>query len=84
MDVTCLNVFKVVGRYNLDVRICSCPKRDRKQDEEKALEDRNKAVGLASSLARSTSVFSKPSAKKKKTEVEEFVMVPVSLNLLPS
>ena len=37
------------------------------------------AKGHADSLARSNSVFSKPTGKKRKAnEVEEFVMVPVS------
>ncbi len=69
---------EVVGRQSVDVRICSCPKRDRQQEESRAQVVRNRAQQLAEGIARSNSVFTKPSAKRKKTEVEEFVMVPVS------
>jgi hypothetical protein len=69
---------EVVGRHVFDVRICSCPKRDKVQEETKFHKDRAEAMGLAEGLARSNSVFTKPSAKKRKMEVEEFVMVPVS------
>ena len=68
---------EVVGRQVVDVRICSCPKRDRTQEETKYQQDRAKVLGCADGLARSNSVFTKPSAKKRRMEVEEFVMVPV-------
>ena len=69
---------EVLGRFNVDVRICSCPKRDKHQEESKFNQQKVKAMGLADGLARSNSVFTKPSAKKRKIDVEEFVMVPVS------
>lgn len=68
---------EVVGRQVVDIRICSCPKRDKTQEENKYREDKKKALGCAEGLARSNSVFTRPSAKKRKMEVEEFVMVPV-------
>ncbi len=71
---------EVLGRYNVDVRICSCPKRDRQQEESKHHVAQKRAQELAEGIARTNSVFTKPSAKRKKTEVEEFVMVPVSTN----
>ena len=44
----------------------------------KYAKERAKALGHADSLARSNSVFSKPTGKKRKAnEIEEFVMVPV-------
>jgi len=67
-----------VCRYHVDVRICSCPKRDRQQEESKHQVTKARAEQLANGLARSNSVFTKPSAKKRKMDVEEFVMVPVA------
>lgn len=69
---------EVIGRISMDVRICSCPKRDMQQEETKFRRDRDKALGLADSLARSNSVLTKPSGKKRKLDMEEFVMMPVS------
>ena len=69
----------VIGRYVIGLRTCSCPKRDKKQDEVKYAKELAKAQGHADSLARSNSVFTKPIGKKRKAnEVETFVMVPVS------
>lgn len=69
----------VIGRWVVGLRTCSCPKRDKKQDEVKYAKERAKALGHADSLARSNSVFSKPTGKKRKAnEIEEFVMVPVA------
>ena len=72
----------VIGRYVVGLRTCSCPKRDKKQDEVKYAKELAKVQGHADSLARSNSVFTKPTGKKRKAnEVEEFVMVPVSERL---
>ena len=69
----------VIGRVVFGLRTCSCPKRDKKQDEIKYAKDQAKAQGLADSLARSNSIFTKPTGKKRKAnEVETFIMVPVS------
>ena len=73
-------VGNVVGRVIIDVRICSCPNRDFRQEEQKFRKERAAAVGAAEGLARSNSVFTRPSnppGKKRKLEAEEFVMVPV-------
>jgi len=69
----------VIGRVVFGLRTCSCPKRDKKQDEIKYAKDQAKAQGLADSLARSNSIFTKPTGKKRKAnEVETFIMVPVA------
>ena len=64
------------------MRICSCPKRDRQQEESKHQATQKRAQQLAQGIARTNSVFTKPSAKKRKAEVEEFVMVPVRIDTL--
>ena len=67
----------VMGRSVVDIRICSCPKRDKGQEEKKAKE----ALQMADSLARSNSVVRVAPAphqgKKRKLEQDEYVMVPV-------
>lgn len=73
----------VVGRVIIDLKLCTCPKRDRQQDETRAVDETQKLMDAADGLARSNSVFTKPSGKKRKIETEEFVMVPVSFNLIP-
>ena len=73
----------VIGRVVFGLRTCSCPKRDKKQDEIKYAKDQAKAQGLADSLARSNSIFTKPTGKKRKAnEVETFIMVPVSKRVI--
>ena len=68
----------VLGRDVYDVRICSCPKRDKQQEETKFKKEKAKAMGVAEGLARSTSALTRPSGKKRKAEPEEFVMVPIA------
>lgn len=68
----------VVGRVIIDLKLCTCPKRDRQQDETRAVDETQKLMDAADGLARSNSVFTKPSGKKRKIETEEFVMVPVA------
>ena len=65
----------VIGRSQVELRTCSCPKRDKKQDEVKIAKVRQ----VAGELARSNSCFTKPTAKKRKANEfgEVFVMVPV-------
>ena len=70
----------VLGRSLMDLRICSCPKRDRQQEEAKKRQ-RDQVLLQAEGLAKSNSfsVLTKPLAKKRKVEdMEEFVMVPVA------
>jgi len=66
----------VIGRSQVELRTCSCPKRDKKQDEVKIAKVRQ----VAGELARSNSCFTKPTAKKRKANEfgEVFVMVPVA------
>ena len=45
----------VMGRYTVDVRICSCPKRDRIQEEKRIKGVRKEAVRVADGLARTNS-----------------------------
>ena len=67
----------VIGRSQVELRTCSCPKRDKKQDEVKIAKVRQ----VAGELARSNSCFTKPTAKKRKANEfgEVFVMVPVRI-----
>ena len=68
----------VIGRSQVELRTCSCPKRDKKQDEVKIAKVRE-IREVAGELARSNSCFTKPTAKKRKANEfgEVFVMVPV-------
>ena len=45
----------VLGRYTVDVRICSCPKRDKIQEEKKYVGKEQHAKQLADGLGRTTS-----------------------------
>ena len=75
---------QVVGRQNVDVRICSCPKRDKSQEEKRQFSKEKDARKVADSLGRRASSFvmlqpSHSSSKKRKIEnVEDMVMVPVA------
>jgi len=73
-------VGNVVARHAVDIRICSCPKRDKIQDEKKRTEDLKKANKLAGNLSRAnSSLMYVPLEKKRKLEtVEEMIMVPVA------
>jgi len=73
-------VGNVVARHAVDIRICSCPKRDKIQDEKKRSEDLKKANKLAGNLSRAnSSLMYVPLEKKRKLEtVEEMIMVPVA------
>ena len=79
----------VIGRQSVEVRICSCPKRDKKQEEEKV--DPQKPTqpshvtsggGDGNGLIRvnSSMVYvEQPSGKKRRLEgLEEYIMVPVA------
>ena len=72
----------VVGRYAVDVRICSCPKRDKAQEEKKHGETTKEAHRLAENLSKANSslVLNQNPDKKRKIshDVEEMVMVPVA------
>ena len=45
----------VLGRYTVDVRICSCPKRDKQQEEKKFTGKEQHAKHVADGLARTNS-----------------------------
>ena len=47
----------VLGRYTVDVRICSCPKRDKQQEEKKHAGNEQKAKQVADGLARTNSIL---------------------------
>ena len=46
----------VLGRYTVDVRICSCPKRDKQQEEKKHVGKEHSARQVANELGRTTSL----------------------------
>jgi len=80
---------QVHGRQTVEVRICSCPKRDMAQEEKKHRNSEKEARKLAEGLGKrnsslvilnsTNSMTSSSSSKKRKVDnVEEMVMVPVS------
>lgn len=71
---------RVVGRKVVDVRICSCPKRDMQQEEDKMERQEEQARSVARRLAENTHVIMGPPPKKKKMmkKGEEIIMVPVA------
>ena len=74
-------VNNVVARHAVDIRICSCPKRDKIQDEKKRNEDLKKINKVAGNLSRANSslMYVPSETKKRKLEtVEDFIMVPVA------
>jgi hypothetical protein len=73
----------VVGRAAVDVRICSCPRRDLLQEENKLKEERKELEKVAQRFARANSslVSVHPPADKKRRMtcvVEEMIMLPVA------
>jgi len=71
----------VVARHAVDVRICSCPKRDMAQEEKKHMQTTKEVKKAADELSRANSslVFTQPVGKKRKIEhVEEMILVPVA------
>ena len=46
----------VLGRYTVDVRICSCPKRDKQAEEKKFVGKEHSARHVANELGRTTSL----------------------------
>ena len=46
----------VLGRYTVDVRICSCPKRDKQAEEKKFVGKEHTARHVANELGRTTSL----------------------------
>jgi len=73
-------VNNVVARHAVDIRICSCPKRDKSQDEKKRTEDLKKINKVAGNLSRANSslMYVQPDKKRKLETVEEMIMVPVA------
>ena len=79
---------QVVGRRVVDVRICSCPKRDRQQEEQKEAQQEEQARRIADKFASSTVVIRPPSSSsanqpgpgKKRVEKDKVVMVPVHVD----
>ena len=72
----------VVGRCTVDVRICSCPKRDKQQEEKRHFETTKEGIKAATNLCQRNSslVFTQPPEKKRRVEhsVEEMIMIPVA------
>jgi hypothetical protein len=74
----------VIARHAIDVRICSCPKRDKtqeeKREEEKSSVRKDGEPVATSSLMRSnSSLVVAPQEKKRKVDsIEDYVLVPVA------
>jgi len=78
---------QVVGRNVFDVRMCSCPKRDKQQEEEKHLKQEDQARSIAKKFADSTVVMKKgepetvnpPPGKKHLNIIDntKYLMIPV-------
>lgn len=72
---------RVVGRKVVDVRICSCPKRDRQQEEARHEQQEGHARRIAERFANSSVVVQNhqlmPPPGKKPLEKETIIMVPV-------
>jgi len=74
---------RVVGRKVVDVRICSCPKRDLVQEEGRLLQQEENARRIADKFAHTTSVprtisLQPPPGKKRKMDKDStIIMVPV-------
>eukprot|EP00092_Neocalanus_flemingeri_P014191 GFUD01015311.1.p1 GENE.GFUD01015311.1~~GFUD01015311.1.p1 ORF type:complete len:525 (+),score=111.78 GFUD01015311.1:61-1635(+) len=72
---------RVVGRKVVDVRICSCPKRDKQQEEARLEVQEGQARRIAERFASSTVVVPNnqmmPPPGKKLLEKEPIIMVPV-------
>jgi len=74
---------QVLGRKVFDVRICSCPRRDKAGEEDRMQNLELKAKNIADRLATSTMVVNQqlmpPPGKKamKKTDKARYIMVPV-------
>lgn len=73
-------VNNVIARQAVDIRICSCPKRDKVQDEKKKTEELKKMNKVAGNLCRANSslVYVQPEKKRKLETVEEMILVPVA------
>ena len=73
----------VLGRKVVEVRICSCPKRDRQQEEQRAQAQEEQAKTIAQRFATSTVVLQSPRVPppgKKKLEKDKVIMVPVHVD----
>merc|ERR1712218_766520 len=69
----------VVGRKVIDVRICSCPKRDMQQEEERLDRQENQARVVARRFAENSLLLPPPPKKKKLIKKgEEIIMLPVA------
>jgi len=72
---------RVVGRKVVDVRICSCPKRDRQQEEARHEQQEGQVRRIAERFANTTVVVPNsqlmPPPGKKVLEKEPIIMVPV-------
>ena len=73
---------RVLGRKVFDLRICSCPRRDRAQEEERQQKLETSARNIADRLATSTMVISNqmpPPGKRivKKETKGKYIMIPV-------
>jgi len=75
---------RVVGRKCIDVRICSCPKRDCQQEEKKLEKDIANAKQVAHGFAVSTTIpdhttvhIQPPPGKRIKMDKDKIIMLPV-------
>jgi len=74
---------RVVGRKVVDVRICSCPKRDKQQEEARLEQQEGQVRRIAERFATSTTVMNNstsllmPPPGKKIMEKDPIIMVPV-------
>jgi len=73
----------VLGRKVVEVRICSCPKRDRQQEEQRAQAQEDQARTIGQRFATTTVVLQPPSVPppgKKRLEKDKVIMVPVHVD----
>lgn len=69
----------VIARHTVDVRICSCPRRDRQQEEKRQQEGQKEVQNQPNYPSSSFAGQQPPPEKKKKLEsIEELVLVPVA------
>lgn len=74
-----LGVGHVVGRKVVEVRICSCPKRDMQQEEERLERKEQQARDLGKRLSADYMVMGPPTKQKKLMKKgEEIIMIPVT------
>jgi len=71
----------VVGRKVVEVRICSCPKRDKQQEEIRAQAQEDQVKRIADRFATTTVIVQKPLGPPPgKKKMESVIMIPVHVD----